>query len=259
MKKIRLNKPYLIEGVLLKKGTTLILKEVEQAQKQLIQNITDLISPYSEGELEVKIYDDADGFTVYYNDLTDSSLEIAYDSYDEEWTISKGRNTWYFDSYDDVYNAFDRLIKKRLAKLGNQSGAKIASPVTFRMREKGKSLNKPPVLSEAFKRGDSAKVASKLVAYLEKASGKAMDISTEPYTYKNSDGEIAGYLVGVGEQTLRINFLLKESDYIYSMDLWNSPSDKPDYTVVFQRQDNVVEIANRMRDVLEGDYTNEDD
>lgn len=112
-------------------------------------------------------------------------------------------------------------------------------------------------IKEAFRSGYAPTAVEKIANILGRRIGKSMYPSYLPKEYQNSYGKFAGYyiMVGNGERAVRINFLLGQSDYVSSVDIFTGISAIPSLTIEFQKSDNIVSVIDTTESALLGELT----
>lgn len=105
-------------------------------------------------------------------------------------------------------------------------------------------------LFEAFRAGKSDKIVTLVGKVLAKHGKFIVDMGMKE-AFSNQDGQFVGYTAyGKGRQ-YRINFLLSQSEYIHSLDIFNAKKQKVQ-SWHFSRDANVVTIVNEMARILFG-------
>lgn len=116
-----------------------------------------------------------------------------------------------------------------------------------------KTIKESTKIKEAFLKGSHGKVMKIIEKYLNKFVSVEFDYDI-PEGYSNNEGEFVGYTGWLADNGyVRINFLLKESDMIYSIDVFEDAGDpKPSQTIVFDEGLNSFNIATLIKDTLTG-------
>jgi hypothetical protein len=106
---------------------------------------------------------------------------------------------------------------------------------------------------EAFQAGTAGKVLGQFIRVLGRKTRKEFMVSPIKYDYKNQYGKFSGFfaLYNDGAKAIRINFRLRESDEIYSIDYYKKPSHMPTYTLVVEGF-NIVQILNTVSAMVLG-------
>lgn len=104
------------------------------------------------------------------------------------------------------------------------------------------------IIKEGFQSGTANKVIQKVINVVGRRVGKKITVSTIPFNYKNQYGSFVGFYCSTGSSIFRVNFLSGKSDFIYSMDLYES-GNTPKITVDLY-QLNVVQCIEAMVEEL---------
>ena len=112
-------------------------------------------------------------------------------------------------------------------------------------------------LQEAFAKGSSYKVMTLLAKYLEKKTKVEFDLDI-PWGYKNNLGTFRSYIGFFPDgRRIRMNFLLSNSDKIYSAEILGMNKRFPLKTYIFEETANIIEISRTLVDLIEGNIQEE--
>jgi len=87
------------------------------------------------------------------------------------------------------------------------------------------------IVHEAFGAGKAVKLIQKIGNVIGRKVGKRTTFSSFPITYSNDYGNFQGFYGAVGNQVIRLNFLITSSDSIYSLDIIRGDASRPEVTV----------------------------
>ena len=87
------------------------------------------------------------------------------------------------------------------------------------------------IIHEAFGAGKAVKLIQKIENVIGRKVGKRTTFSSFPITYSNDYGNFQGFYGAVGNQVIRLNFLITSSDSIYSLDIIRGDASRPEVTV----------------------------
>jgi len=107
------------------------------------------------------------------------------------------------------------------------------------------------IVHEAFGAGKAVKLIQKIGNVIGRKVGKKTTFSSFPITYSNDYGNFQGFYGAVGNQVIRLNFLITSSDSIYSLDLIKNNANKPEVTIDLVGY-NIVQIIEIIAEELSG-------
>lgn len=108
-------------------------------------------------------------------------------------------------------------------------------------------------IEEAFKSGSAYRVIGLFVKVLSKRIGRKLMVSPYPYNYMTSEGKFSSFycMFPDGKKALRINFAIKDSDVIHSVDFFKMPSRNPDLKIYLDGL-NIIQILTTVVDAVKG-------
>lgn len=107
------------------------------------------------------------------------------------------------------------------------------------------------IVHEAFGAGKAVKLIQKIGNVIGKKVGKRTTFSSFPITYSNDYGNFQGFYGSIGNQIVRLNFLITSSDSIYSLDIIKGDASRPEVTVDLSGF-NIVQIVEIIAEELSG-------